>query len=212
MKFKNRLDAAQKLAQALEPYQQNRPLILGIARGAVPMAHQIAQTLGTDWDVLLAKKLGAPDRPEFAVAAVEESGWVYKLDLCYQLGISDAHLEAEKHKQLAAMKARRSQYDGLRPAVSRQGRLVIVIDDGLATGATMLAALHGLRDQGASKIVCAVPIASAESLQKVQQMADSVICLQQLEAFFEVSQGYDSFEQVGDDQILTLLRQNSRQP
>lgn len=204
--FRDRLQAAEKLAQQLRPYQQRDPLVLGIARGAVPMAQRIAQLLGASWDILLAKKLAAPGNPEYAVGAVDETGWVYRSDLCDRLGVSEEHLQHEKDRQMAIMKQRRTQYEKFRKRVPRKSRTVIVVDDGLATGATMIAALHGLKQEGASTIVCAVPIASAGSLEKVRKVADKVVCLLQPEEFYAVSQGYESFEQVEDEKILELLQ------
>jgi len=204
--FKDRIQAAQQLAKSLMHLQLSRPLVLGIARGAVPMAAEIARLLNTDWDVLLGKKISAPGNPEFAVAAVDESGWVYRSGLVSQLGIDESYLEQEKARQLAVMRQRRAQYQEIAPHLDPAQRTVIVVDDGLATGATMLAALHGLKQQGASQIVCAVPIGSQASVLAAKQVADQVVCLSIPEAFTSVSQGYKQFEQVSDDEILELLR------
>lgn len=206
--FKDRMQAADKLADALAQYRASSPLILGIARGAVPMAQRVAQRLNADWDVLLAKKLGAPGNPEYAVGAVDESGWVYRTQAAIDLGIGESHLEQEKARQVEVMRHRRAQYEALRPRIDRKNRVVIVVDDGLATGATMLAALHGLKEQGARKLVCAVPIASAASLAAVRSVADDVVCLMQPREFYAVSQGYEQFAQVEDEEILALLRES----
>lgn len=203
--FKNRIDAAQQLAQALEPYRNTQPLVLGIARGAVPMAATIAAMLHTDWDVLLAKKLGAPANPEFAIGAIDESGWLYRSQISNQFEVDVGYLLEQKSQQMALMANRRAQYDAIAPQVMRTGRTVIVVDDGLATGATMMAALHGLRQQGALKIICAVPIGSKQSLALARSVADEVICLSVPAEFFSVSQGYSEFEQVQDSQVLDLL-------
>ena len=207
--FKDRIQAAQQLAKALTHLQATRPLVLGIARGAVPMAAEIARLLDTDWDVLLAKKISAPGNPEFAVAAVDESGWVYRSDLVAQLDIDDSYLEAEKARLLAVMRQRRAQYEAITSHLDPAHRTVVVVDDGLATGATMLAALHGLKQQGASQTICAVPIGSQASVLAAKRVADQVVCLSTPEAFASVSQGYEQFEQVSDDEILELLRQKA---
>lgn len=208
--FKDRIEAADVLAEKLKPYQPQHPLILGIARGAVPMAQRIATQLAADWDVLLAKKLSAPGNPEFAVGAVDESGWVYRSELVDRLGIDDDHLEQEKDRQMAAMRQRRAQYDAIAPRINPAGRTVIVVDDGLATGATMMAAVHGLKQQGASKVICAVPIGSRQSVAAARAAADDVVCLLEPEDFYAVSQGYQEFGQVEDEAVLELLRQKTK--
>lgn len=205
--FKDRTEAADALAQKLEGYRAEHPLILGIARGAVPMAARIAAKLGADWDVLLAKKLSAPGNPEFAVGAVDESGWVYRSELGSGLGVDDKYLEQQKVHQMELMRTRRAQYEAITPRVSPAGRLVIVVDDGLATGATMMAALHGLKQQGAQRVICAVPIGSRPSVAAAKAVADQVICLSEPEEFYAVSQGYREFDQVEDLEVLDLLRQ-----
>lgn len=207
--FKDRMDAADKLATRLASFRQDHPLVLGIARGAVPMAARIAQTLDTDWDVLLAKKLSAPGNPEFAVGAVDESGWVYVSPSAAPAGVEDAYLRGEKDRQMALMRARRAQYDEIAPRLNPAGRTVIVVDDGLATGATMMAALHGLKQQGARKSICAVPIGSKRSVASIRAVADEMICLQVPEEFYAVSQGYQQFEQVEDTDVLDLLRRKT---
>ena len=202
--------AADALAKQLMVYRHDSPLILGIARGAVPMAASIARVLGAPWDVLLAKKLCAPNQPEFAVGAVDESGWVYRSELVQELGIDDAYLETEKARQLELMHDRRAEYDAIAKRISPAGRTVIVVDDGLATGATMMAAIHGLKQQGARKVICAVPIGSRHSVSQAKAAADEVVCLEVPADFHSVSQGYQNFEQVSDEEVLSHLRMKAR--
>ncbi|UOD50876.1 phosphoribosyltransferase [Orrella daihaiensis] len=209
--FKDRTEAADELAGKLTGYRHDHPLVLGIARGAVPMAARIADHLNAQWDVLLAKKLSAPGNPEYAVGAVDESGWIYRSEMADRLGIDDAYLEQQKEHQMAVMRKRRADYEAIVPRINPQGRVVIVVDDGLATGATMMAAIHGLKQQGARKVICAVPIGSKQSTAAARTVADAVICLDEPEEFYAVSQGYREFAQVEDDDVLDLLRQKAKQ-
>lgn len=208
--FDNRIEAAKLLAQHLEHYRDAHPLVLGIVRGAVPMAKVIANTLDCEWDVLLAKKLSVPGHSEFAFGAVDETGWVYLTDAAKGFAIDQDDLSKQKNDLMAVMHQRRTQYDVIAPRVCPAGRTVIVVDDGLATGATMMAALHSLREQAALKVICAIPIASSQSLGLVRQAADEVVCLSQPENFFAVSQGYREFEQVDDAEVIDLLRSKAQ--
>ncbi len=204
--FRDRLEAAEQLAAQLVAYQGHKPLVLAIPRGAVPMAKLIAERLGGDFDVVLVRKLRAPWQPELAVGSVDESGWTYIAPFAASMGADDKHLAEEKRKQLETIRQRRAQYTPLRPHINPAGRTVIVIDDGLATGATMIAALHGLRQQQPAKLVCAVPVAPPDTLVKVRELADEVVCLQAPEFFQAVGQFYRHFPQVEDEEVIALLK------
>ncbi len=204
--FRDRLEAADQLADQLAAYQGKKPLVLAIPRGAVPMAKLIAERLGGDFDVVLVRKLRAPWQPELAVGSVDESGWTYIAPFAASMGADDKHLTEEKRKQLETIRQRRAQYTPLRPHIDPAGRTVIVIDDGLATGATMIAALHGLRQQQPAKLVCAVPVAPPDTLVKVRELADEVVCLQAPEFFQAVGQFYRDFPQVEDEEVIALLK------
>lgn len=204
--FRDRLEAAEQLADQLGAYQGHKPLVLAIPRGAVPMAKLIAERLGGDFDVVLVRKLRAPWQPELAVGSVDESGWTYIAPFAASMGADDKHLAEEKRKQLETIRQRRAQYTPLRPHINPAGRTVIVIDDGLATGATMIAALHGLRQQNPAKLVCAVPVAPPDTLEKVRTLADEVVCLETPEWFQAVGQFYQDFQQVEDEEVIALLK------
>lgn len=204
--FRDRLEAASQLADSLKAYQGQKPLVLAIPRGAVPMAKLIAERLDGDFDVVLVRKLRAPWQPELAVGSVDESGWTYIAPFAASMGADDKHLAEEKRKQLETIRQRRAQYTPLRPHINPAGRTVIVIDDGLATGATMIAALHGLRQQQPAKLVCAVPVAPPDTLVKVRELADEVVCLQAPEFFQAVGQFYRDFPQVEDEEVIALLK------
>ena len=203
--FDSRIDAAQRLAAALAHYRGRNPLVLAIPRGAVEMGRVIADKLGGELDVVLVRKLGAPYSAEFAVGAIDETGWTYVADHAAGAGADDAYLEREKGAQLETMHRRRAQYTPARPPIDPAGRVVIVVDDGLATGATMVAALHAARAKGPERLVCAVPVAAPDSLERVRAHCDEVVCLDAPPDFFAVGQFYREFRQVEDDEVVALL-------
>ena len=203
--FRDRQDAANKLAKALEHYRGQHPLVLAIPRGAVPMGKTIAEALSGELDVVLVRKLRAPGNPEFAIGSVDETGWTYLSDYAAQM--PKKYIEAEKDAQLAVMRERRASYTPIRVPMDPAGRIVIVIDDGLATGSTMIAALHALRAKHPKKLVCAVPVAPADTLEKISSYADEVVCLETPDIFYAVGQFYQSFPQVEDEEVIELLRE-----
>lgn len=205
MYFKDRTQAAAQLATALKPWSGKNPLVLAIPRGGVPMGRIIADALGGELDVVLVRKIGAPGNPEFAIGAVDESGWSYLADYAPQAGGSEAYIAAETRAQQAVMARRRAQYTPVRPPIDPAGRVVIVVDDGLATGATMIAALHAIRALRPRQLVCAVPVASTEAADKAQAYCDELVCLDQPPEFQAVGQFYAHFPQVEDEEVVALL-------
>jgi predicted phosphoribosyltransferase len=204
--FEDREDAARQLATPLAVYRGQRPLILAIPRGAVPMAKVLAELLQGDMDVVLVHKLRAPYQPEVAIGSVDESGWSYIAPYAASTGADQDYLAAEKHTQLETLRSRRVQYSPIREPINPQGRTVIVVDDGLATGATMISALHSLRQRQPARLVCAVPVSSPEALARVRALADEVVCLQVPENFQAVGQVYRHFPQVQDRDVVALLK------
>lgn len=204
--FKDRLDAADQLVKALTRYRHDSPLILAIPRGAVPMGRRIAQALGGELDVLLVRKIPAPFQPELAVGSIDESGHVYVSPYAKMAGADDAHIQSESAAQLKIIAKRRAQYSVHRSRMDPAGRTVIVVDDGLATGATMMAALHAARVAKPARLICAVPVASSESLDLIRPHADELICLHTPESFQAVGNYYRHFPQVDDEEVIAALR------
>lgn len=204
--FSDRNEAARRLADKLVEYRGKSPLILAIPRGAVPMAKVIADALGGEFDVVLVRKLRAPYHAELAIGSVDESGWTYIGDYAESVGADAAYIESEKRQQMETIRKRRAQYTPIHPPIDPAGRIVIVIDDGLATGSTMISALHGLRAKKPAKLICAVPVSPPHTLEKVAEMADEVICLEAPEYFQAVGQFYSHFPQVEDDEVVEVLK------
>jgi len=207
--FQDRKEAAIRLAERLKKFQGKNPLVLGIPRGAVPMAQVIAGALGGEFDVVLVRKLRAPHQPELAIGAINEGGWTYLSSYAGSYGGTHAYLEEEKQTQMATLRQRRAQYTSARAPIDPSGRVVIVVDDGLATGATMIAALHSVRACKPARLVCAVPVSAPDTLAKVQDLADEVVCLEAPEFFQAVGQFYQRFPQVDDAEVIALLKQAS---
>lgn len=205
MRYRDRIDAANRLAKALQAFRDKNPLVLAIPRGAVPMGKVLADSLQGELDVVLVRKLRSPQSAEFAVGAIDESGWAYIAEYAEQVGADAAYLEREKQLQMKTLRERRARYTPHRPPIDPQGRVAIVVDDGLATGATMIAALHAVRAKQPARLVCAVPVAAQESLAKVTPLADEVVCLEAPAEFYAVGQFYREFPQVEDEEVIALL-------
>ena len=204
--FLDRNEAANKLAEKLIAYRGKNPLVLAIPRGAASMAKVITSRLGGSYDVVLVRKLRAPLYPELAIGSVDESGWTYIADYAASAGADDKYIEYEKQFQMDIIQKRRAQYTPIRPPIDPAGRIVIVIDDGLATGATMISALHGLRNRNPARLICAVPVSPPETLNRVSELADEVVCLETPMDFQAVGQFYVNFPQVDDSEVIEILQ------
>ncbi len=202
--FKNRQDAGRQLARALEEYRTARPLVLGLPRGGVIVAAAIARALGGDLDVLLVKKLRAAGNPELALGAVSEDGQVY---INRELTDSDdPHLQNEIQERSAEMARQQRCYRTVKPRLSPTGRTAILVDDGLATGATMIAAVQATALAQPTQLVVAVPVSPPDVLDKLET-ACAVVCLETPWDFQGVGQFYDDFTQVEDEIVIQLLKE-----
>jgi putative phosphoribosyl transferase len=208
--FADRIEAAKLLALRLQEYHGRNPLILAIPRGAVPMAKVLADALGGELDVVLVHKFGAPYDPEFALGAVDESGWIYVAPYAHAYGIDSSQMRQEQDSQIQMLKKRRAQYTPYRPPIDPKGRIAIIVDDGIATGATMIAALHAVRARDPAELVCAVPVAAQDSLALIKPLANKVVCLNPSSHMGSVGAFYRNFTQVEDEDVIETLSRVGR--
>ena len=208
MPFRNRADAGRKLAAALAAYKDERPVVLALPRGGVPVAAEVASALGAPLDLVLVRKLGVPFQPELAMGAVVDGAApivVRNEDVIRLSGVSEEELEAVCAAELAEIERRRERYLGTRARIDVAGRVVIVIDDGVATGATTRAALRALRRRGPKKIILAVPVAPTETLVDMREEADEVVCLEDYADFGAIGFFYSDFRQTSDSEVIVAL-------
>lgn len=208
MPFLNRRDAGERLAAALGPLKGEDVVIFALPRGGVPVAAPIAATLRAPLDLALVRKIGAPHHPELAMGAIADSGVpvvVRNEDIIDLVGVDDARFEKACARQCAEIARRRELYLGSRPRADAKGRIALVVDDGIATGATTRAALRAVRALAPAKLILAVPVAPAETLEELRVEADDVVCLEVHDMFRGVGGYYADFRQVEDREVIALL-------
>jgi putative phosphoribosyl transferase len=208
--FRDRVDAGRRLGELLVPMALPDPVVLALPRGGVPVAAEVASALGAPLDVAFVRKIGAPGQPELAVGAIadgDDPEIVLNHKVVLELGLSEDYLAAEAARELSAIEHRRVEYQALRPAVECAGRDVIVVDDGVATGMTMQAALRHVRRRAPRRLIAAAPVASREGLAMLRAEADEVACLTSPAGFGSVGSFYAVFTQVSDAEVATLLEQ-----
>jgi len=208
MPFTDRIDAGRRLAQALSGYKNEKPIVLALPRGGVPVAAEIASALDAPLDLILVRKIGVPFQPELAMGAVVGGAapvTVRNEDVIKLAGISEQDFAAVRDEQLKEIERRRKAYLGDRPHPELAGRVVIVVDDGIATGATTRAALQAMRLRKPRKLVLAVPVAPTETLQKLRGEADEIVCLEDYEEFGAIGFFYADFRQTSDTEVIDLL-------
>ncbi|MBV8765793.1 MAG: phosphoribosyltransferase [Hyphomicrobiales bacterium] len=208
MPFANRIEAGRRLAQALIRYARGRVVVLALPRGGVPVAAEVASALQAPLDLVLVRKIGYPRQPELAMGAVVDGAdpiIVRNEDVIRITGVSEAEFDEVCKQELAEIERRRSRYLGSRAPIELLGRTAIVIDDGLATGATMRAALRALRKRSPAKIVLAVPVAPSETIDAMRGEADEIVCLEAFDFFGAIGAYYSDFRQVSDDELIDAL-------
>jgi putative phosphoribosyl transferase len=205
-RFRDRRDAGRHLAAALAHLRAEHPVVLGLPRGGVPVAAEVAAALGAPLDVILVRKLGVPYQPELAMGAIGEDGVrVLNRDLIARAGITDTEIARVEAAERAELERRARRFRGDRPAVPLEGRTVVIVDDGLATGATARAAVQVARAHGARRVVLAVPVAPPDTAAALAADADEVIAVVQPTPFYAIGQFYDDFTQTPDDEVIAAL-------
>lgn len=205
--FQDRKDAGRKLAAYLESYKKHKDtVVLGLARGGVVVAFEAAAQLMLPCDVIIVKKIGAPGNEELALGAVTDTGeTIWNEDYLRMLSISKTMLERQRDAQLSAARQRGEKYRGARAPLDLSNKTVVLIDDGIATGASMQAAIMAIKERGAREVVAAAPVASSTALERLRHAADKVICPYAPEDFMAVGMFYADFSQVTDSEVIQLL-------
>ena len=209
--FENRTTAGEALVLKLRPFAGSNTIVYALPRGGVPVAAPVAKALKAPLSLLFVKKIGAPGHAELAIGAVvdgEEPTQILHKEVLGALHVSELYISAESEAALTETERRRCLYSGLYARLSPKNKVAIVIDDGLATGASMKAAIKALRQQGAKQIIVAVPVAPSDTINKLRELADDVICLDAPASFWSVGEHYREFPQLTDADVMELLNQH----
>lgn len=212
--FANRIEAGRLLGNELLNLSGENPVVLGIPRGGVVVAMQLALLLHAELDVVLSRKLGAPGNPELAIGALNEDGKLILIqDVISRLGRYEeikGYVEEQKAKQIIEIQKRVTKYREVKPKVPLKGRTVVITDDGIATGATMQASLWAARKESPAKLIAAVPVATSDAVKRIADLADETIVLKMPPFFYAVGQFYSQFDQTTDDEVLAILRESMK--
>ena len=207
MIFKDRIEAGKKLAQKLGKIKN--PFVLAIPRGGVVVGAAVAKKLGLPLEIIVARKLGAPGNPEHAIGAVTADGeLVLDQGLIERIGVGHEYILEEQESQMKEAERREEVYRAGRSKINLNGKVAILVDDGLATGATMEAAVRSVKKGGAKKVVVAVPVAPVDTIERFQNLVDEVVVLSMPESFYAIGQFYESFPQVSDEEVIEILKQS----
>jgi putative phosphoribosyl transferase len=213
LSFRDRAEAGRQLVPHLMAYADQSPVVLALPRGGVPVAFEVAQALRAPLDLVFVRKIGAPGHAEFGLGAVVDGAQpqvVLNEDALDHVRVPPDYIEEETQRQLKEIERRRKHYLAGRQPVDVQGRVAIVVDDGIATGSTVRAALKGLSRARPARLVLAVPVAPADTIERLRMEADEVICLMTPEPFYAVGEHYDDFRQTSDREVTTLLDEAQR--
>lgn len=203
--FVDRVDAGMQLAEALEGFRGSDAVLLAIPRGGVPVAAEVAERLHLPLDILLTKKIGHPRQPELAIGAVSLQGIL----LDPRFDVPRSYIDAEVERIRAVLAEREHAYRSGRQAIPVKGRTAIIVDDGIATGYTVRAAIELLRQAGAQRVVVAVPVAAAQTVLQLEELADEVICVEVPDDLYAIGAHYEDFEQVSDEEVIALLEKRT---
>lgn len=209
MLFQDRTDAGQKLARALTKYKAQHPVVLALPRGGVPVAAEVAAALDAPLDLVLVRKIGVPSQPELAMGAVTDGGEpaiVRNREIIEMCGISTQEFDAVCDRELAEIERRRNRYLGDRGRAEVAGQVVIIVDDGIATGATTLAAIKAVRARKPKELVLAVPVAAFDTVKKLQAEVDAIVCLDTPDELGAIGYFYRDFRQVDDEEVVAILK------
>ena len=200
--FADRIDAAKQLAEKLSSFKGENVVVLGLPRGGVPVAAEVARALGAPLDIIIVRKLGAPGDPEFAIGAISEGG-----EEVLEREVENEYLESEKKTQQERIRAYAEKFRRDRGMLDLSGKTAVLVDDGIATGATMRAAIKAAKGRGASRVIVATPVAAPDTIERIKQEADEVVVLEKPAYFMAVGQFYADFPQVSDEEVVRLLEQ-----
>ena len=209
MPFKNRTDAGRRLAKALTQYKSLRPVVLALPRGGVPVAAEVAAALEAPLDLVLVRKVGVPNQPELAMGAVTDGAQpmvVRNGEIIEACGVSEQEFDAVASEELAEIERRRRRYIGDRTRAEVEGKVAIIIDDGIATGATTLAAIQAVRSRKPKELVLAVPVAPLDTVKKLHSEVDAIVCLDTPEELGAIGYFYRDFHQIGDEEVIATLK------
>jgi putative phosphoribosyl transferase len=207
--FANRVEAGQRLATALKDVAVKDGIVLAIPRGGVVVGYEVAEALNLPLDVIIPRKIGAPGNPEYAIGAITEDGTlILDENVIAYMNVPSDYVERESENQRLEIQRRMKLYRQNAPYPNLKGRDVIVVDDGIATGSTMKAALASVKNRGANTVVAAVPVGPPSTIEELKTQADHVVCLFTPESFYAIGEFYDDFSQTMDEEVIDLLKRN----